>query len=413
MVQKETKKDKRGEKKKKVKFNVFLYYTVNLLLMLMAKVRMGYRVHKKELDWDKAPFLVLANHACAVDFIAYTSAFYPRHKLNYVVAENMSNQKIFRWFIKHFGAITRHQYVADFNSIKLIKQNLDAGISVLLFPEGKVTPDGKTGYIPPSIGKLVKWLKYPVVFGKTEGAYLCGPKWNLGRYSHGNVQLTFKPLLSVEDIERLSASEIHERIVSGLQYNDQQYQQDVGLKLKGRRLAHGLYKLLYKCPVCGAECEMQGGNKHVTCMSCGSRFSYGGDGIIRSLDGKECPSRIDYWYDFQRAEVAKEVAQPDFRLCERVALHLINSKTELFEKYGEGDLIITREGVRYSGEGRDGQAIEVFVESKHLPSVAAVLGTSMEMFDGEIYRFVFEGKEWSTKFALAVEEIYKYNGYEK
>ena len=38
--------------------------------------------------------------------------------------------------------------------------------------EGRITVDGSTGYIAPSIGKLIKFLNCPVIKGITVGSYL-------------------------------------------------------------------------------------------------------------------------------------------------------------------------------------------------------------------------------------------------
>lgn len=395
------------QKKTKVKYNLFLYYTVNLMLLLYARIRLKLRINRKRIDMKKGPFLVLANHSCPVDFLIFSGLFWPR-RLNYVVAENMTYRKTYRWFIRNMGTIIRHQYVADFNSIRLMKKNLDAGISVLLMPEGRVTADGKTGYIPSSIAKLVKYLKYPVVIGKNSGAYVCNPKWNENVYYRGGVSLDLNMALTPEQIDKMTTDEIYVFIKEALKHNDQLYQQQTGFKIKGDHKAEGLHNLLYRCPVCGAECEMTSAGNYLICNACGHQVEYTGEGKLVSLQGKPVPERIDLWYDYEREQVAAEVAKDGFELSYNIHLHLVNSKTNFFEKSGEGVLSVNREGIRYKGTARD-KEMDLFIPSKNIPVVSVKLGFSFDVYNDEIFRFVFFDKHFSTKFSLAIEEVYKFN----
>lgn len=397
----------KNQKKPKVKYNRFINYAIVIMLVLYARIRLKLRINRKQLDMKQGPFLVLANHCCPVDFLMFSGIFYPK-KLNYVVAENMSYRKTYRWFINHSGAIKRQQYTADINSIRMIKNNLDAGISVLLFPEGRVTADGKTGYIPSSIAKLVKFLKYPVVIGKTSGAYICNPKWSENTYYRGGVNLDLGLAFTKEETQTLSTDEIYARIKEKLKHNDQLYQQQTGFKIKGDHRAEGLHTLLFHCPVCHTDGQMSTAGNLLTCDACGHQVEYTEEGRLVSLSGKETPERIDLWYDYERALAAEAVVKDNFELKYDVHLHLVNNKTNFFDKAGEGVLTVSREGLRYKGTS-SGEEIEIFVPSKRMPVVSLKLGFSFDLYDDEIYRFVFFGKLLATQASLAIEEVYKAN----
>jgi 1-acyl-sn-glycerol-3-phosphate acyltransferase len=230
-----------------------MYIAFYWLVSLVGKTKLGIKYDRKQAKELKknGPYLMVANHCCSVDFLMYACVVHPA-KVNFVVSENMQYlNKVYAWFIKQYRGIVRKQYVVDVASIRLMKETLDAGDNLLIFPEGRMSADGRTGYVPPSIGKLVKLLKYPVIIGKTSGAYISSPKWNPKNIYKGGVRIEINTELTREKIEQMSAEEVFQFIVQKIDNNDQVYQQEVGFKLIGNTRAEGLENLLYKCPVCG------------------------------------------------------------------------------------------------------------------------------------------------------------------
>lgn len=166
----------KSRKNDKKTINMFLYRTLMPVLIGLSKIIVGVRTDKSALKGVKGPYLIVGNHTSPIDFLYFTAGVY-RKPINFVVAENMIYRKVYGAFIRSFGTIKKKQFTADFQCIKQIKKNIDAGTHVLLFPEGRVSIDGTTGYIAPSIGKLIKFLDCTVVAGVTHGGYTGGPKW--------------------------------------------------------------------------------------------------------------------------------------------------------------------------------------------------------------------------------------------
>ena len=145
-----------------------------LRLRFGAKSRLSdaFREQKK-----KGAMLVLSNHVSAFDFAWFSTPFLGK-KVSFVVAETMKySQPVFAGLIEGYRAIVKKQFYADYTCIKNIKRYLDAGVSVILCPEGKVSADGRTAAMSPSVAKLVKWLGYPVASCVISGAGLTRPKW--------------------------------------------------------------------------------------------------------------------------------------------------------------------------------------------------------------------------------------------
>ena len=197
--------------------NMPLYRFCARLFKVVGKIRYGFKVDKSAIKGLKGPFLVLGNHTSWVDFLYFSNCVYP-HPVNVVVTSNVFYMKFLGKVFTDFGAIPKKQFTSDFSCIKHIKRNLDNGNSVLLFPEGRITVDGSTGYIAPSIGKLIKFLDCTVVAGVTHGGYTGGPKW--GKPRRTKVTLKLAPVLTKEEIKNMSAADIAAKITNSLRFDD-------------------------------------------------------------------------------------------------------------------------------------------------------------------------------------------------
>lgn len=395
----------KSRKNDKKTINMFLYRTLMPVLIGLSKIIVGVRTDKSALKGVKGPYLIVGNHTSPIDFLYFTAGVYPK-PINFVVAENMIYRKVYGAFIRSFGTIKKKQFTADFACIKQIKKNIDAGTHVLLFPEGRVSIDGTTGYIAPSIGKLIKFLNCPVIKGITVGSYVTRPKW--GKKRPGKVTLKMEPLLSTDDIGDMSNEEIYEYILKNFSYDDNVAFKEQNRKVYGLRLAETLEKLLYKCPRCGAEFKNESKYRTFRCTACGNTVKYNTDGTLSpSGENDKCFEFVSEWYKFQRDEVKKEVENPDYSFEENVTLLLTDDKTHRFEEAGKGKIVLDKNGITYVGT-KCGQEISRTFGLKNHPTVAYKLAQNIEIAeDNEIFKFVFENGFHTAKFVLAVEELHK------
>ncbi len=382
--------------------------------------------------------LVVCNHLSAYDFIHFSSAMYGA-PLNFVVAENMMySMPIFAKLLGSYHAITKKQYFADYQCIKSIKKYLDAGISVLICPEGKVSADGVTGAILPSIARLVQWLGYPVGVIKMRGASLARPKWayNLRMVRRGKVRTDCDMLLTKEETKSLPKEEILQRITSALAHNEHKWQVENGVKFKGRHYAEGLERLLYYCPKCHSEFTMTSEGSHLVCEKCGNDVVYTYDGRLVPQGDSVGFERIDLWYAEQKKLVAKEVEKDDFSISDKVNLFVENEKNNGYRFVAEGVMTLDRQSLRFhtdwqtrpkgvkSKYGVNSMSYAVDSEQgtepveaefkdiefavKRTDTVANLPGTALDMYDDKhVYRFMFAERKSSTKYVIAIEEMYK------
>lgn len=433
-------KGKNKHKKNTVKFSkayseFFAFLCSILSVFLKAKY---HRSKAFEEQKKNGAMLLVSNHLSAYDFV-YFSVAMKGAALNYVVAENMMySTPVFATLIKSYHAITKKQFFADVQCIKSIKRYLDAGVSVLICPEGKVSADGMTGTIPPSIAKLVQWLGYPVGYLKLSGASIARPKWahNLRK---GRVSVECDMLFDKDTLQNCSKEEILQSIECALAHNEHKWQIENGIEFKGKHYAEELQRLLYRCPKCGKEFAMESKDDHILCLNCGNDVIYTKTGQLVPADATSvCPERIDLWCAEQRKLVAKEILNEDFRLSDAVNLFVENAKSNGYRFVAGGKLTLDKNTLRFETDWEsrpigvkakfgvnamdcdfrnDGNTEKVEDEFKLLEfpvknfdTIANLPGTSLDVYDAKhVYRFMFSHSTASTKYVLAVEEMYKSN----
>ena len=441
MTSKESTKDKNKKKKsakKKVEFSA-LYCTFFLTLtrfvsrfLLHCKGRKS-KAFKKQLK--KGPMLIMSNHLSAYDFINFSAPLLG-HKVNFVVAENMMfSNPIFAKLISSYHAIPKRQYFADFTCIKQIKNNLDAGISVILCPEGKVSADGKTGAISESTARLVEWLGYPVGVCKLEGASFVRPKWAYNKRKGKNFA-SYDLLFSKDDVKNLSKAEIYKRLVDALDHNEHAWQIENGIKFKGERYAEGLDRILYVCPKCGEEFSLSTKGDEICCTHCGNRIRYENTGrLVPLTQDSKTFERIDLWFDHERSLVKEEVKAADFCLRDEVKLFVENETKNGYRYIADGVLTLKDDELTFvashnmrnknvkaefkvndlacEDEGGEQEPVEeeflhISFNTSKCDTIAYQPGTLIDMYDEKhTYRFMMLNRFSATKYALAVEERYK------
>ncbi len=412
-----------------------------LLIFICTVLRLRFNAHSVKTpafkeQKKKGAMLVLCNHTSALDFGYFTPPFFFK-KISFVVAENMMySTPIFAKVIKGYHAITKKQYYADYSCIKNIKRYLDAGISVILCPEGKVSAEGKTGVMPRSITRLVKWLGYPVASVVTKGASLTRPKWAHGSRT-GRITSYCDMLMSAEDVKTMTDDEIFDTIEKRLSHNEHIYHLESGIRFRGKHYAEGLERLLYRCPKCGAEFKITAKGNILTCENCGNAVRYPDTGgLFPATKDSVCPDRIDLWYDDERAEVAKEVAKDDFSIVKPVNLFLENENKNGYRFVAKGNLVLDKEKIEFTSTiderpknvaseykigdmkydfDTSGETERVEDEFKHVSfpvknfvTIANIPGSSLDLYDEKhTYRMMFSEDLASTKYALAIEEMAK------
>lgn len=359
----------------------------------------------------KPPYLMLCNHNAFMDFKVATQVIYP-YRANYVVAIDGFIGR--EWLLRAVGCICKRKFTNDTVLIRQLVKVIGNRDIAVVYPEARYSLCGTTAVLPAALGKLCKLLKVPVVTLITHGHHVNSPFWNLhDRKIHTEVDYTL--LLTPEEIEKMPADEINSRIVEAFQYDDFAWQKATGTKVTYEKRAEGLHKVLYQCPHCGREYEMDSAGVEIFCNHCGKRWKMTELGELQALEGETEFSHIPDWYEWERANVRAEVEAGTYDSGE-LPVHIDSlPNAKKFIRLGSGTLRHDMTGFHVRGKDVDGDLFEtdwpvpslysVHIEYEYLGKYGDCI--DLNTLQDTWYTYPEAPAKFSvTKMALATEELY-------
>ncbi|HBN85886.1 MAG TPA: hypothetical protein DDZ89_18825 [Clostridiales bacterium] len=368
------------------------------------------KITKVEMQGIKPPYLLLCNHNAFIDFKITTAAIFP-HRANYLVAIDGFIGR--EWLLRNVGCICKRKFTNDTVMIRHMKRVADNGDVIVLYPEARYSLCGTNAILPDSLGKLAKLLKIPVVTLIMHGHHVNSPFWNFGDRKVKHMEAVLTRLVTKDEINTLSFSEINERINMAFQYDDFAWQKDKNIRINYPDRAKGLHKVLYQCPHCYTEYRMMSEGNKLMCDHCKKEWCMSEYGELSAVNGKTEFSHIPDWYEWEREQVRQEIESCAYRFESEVVVDsLPNAKG--FVHLGKGTLIHDVNGFLLEGE-YEGNPYSVIFNAKSLYSCHIeynYLGKHGDCVDlntlTDTYYIYPKCDNFSvTKIALATEEIYK------
>ena len=259
-----------------------------------------------DMEGIKPPYVLLCNHNAFLDFKVATMAMFP-HRANYVVAIDgfIGREKLLR----DVGCICKRKFTNDVTLIRQLRQVIENGDIAVIYPEARYSLCGTTAVLPASLGKLCRLLKAPVVTLMCHGHHVNSPFWNLHERNVKPTEAEMKLLFTPEMLAELPVDELNRRIVEAFQYDDFAWQKERGVRTPYEGRAEGLHKVLYQCPACGKEFHMASRGTKLYCEECGKHWTMSELGELSADEGETEFSHIPDWYEWERANVRREVAE--------------------------------------------------------------------------------------------------------
>lgn len=393
-------------KSKKVKVpNAFLFFVICFFAKIYYRFVYKLSVKKSGMQDIKPPFLVVAGHSCWLDHLITAVSMYPV-RMNYVAAYNFFRDRILKTVFNFMGIISKFQFSNDIESIKKMKTVIDRGGVVAIFPNGCLSNEGRPGgYAVFGIAKLAKFLNVPVVAIRTNGGYHTRPRWTK-RARYGRMETEVFPILTIEDLHHLSENEIYLKITESTYFDDYRWQRENMVPFRGKKKAEGLEYVLYKCPRCKTEFEMNSEGNRFFCASCGNAVKMNKYLFFEAenensvfFDG------IDHWFDYQKECIEREIENPDFELTAQTELLCAEPGKYGYQHLGNGTVKLTRENIIYNGLIL-GETNTIIFPMKNIPMVPYAAGVYIEIARGsDISRFVFEDLRRQIKWVMAIRQI--------
>ena len=367
------------------------------------------KITKVNMEGLKPPYILLCNHNAFYDFKVATAAIFPA-RANYVVAIDGFIGR--EWLMRKVGCICKRKFTSDLTLIRQLKRVADNGDVAIIYPEARYSLCGTNAVLPESLGKLARLLKVPVVTLICHGNHINSPFWNTINRRVNGTEADLTQIITAEELKNISLEEINRRISEKFEYDDFAWQKEKNIHVKYPFRAVGLHRVLYQCPNCGKEYHMDSSGKKLMCKSCGKEWEMTELGELRALSGKTEFSHIPDWYEWERANVRREVERGSYffkapvRVCS-----LPNSKGYI--KLGKGTLTHDMNGFVLEGKyGGHPYRLEKTVPSLYSCHIEYNYlnkhGDCIDLntLDDTYYIYPYDCEFSVTKISLATEELF-------
>ncbi len=375
----------------------------------------GLKLNKVNMEGLKPPYVLLCTHMAFLDFKVTTAAIFP-HRANYIVAIDgfIGREKLLR----NVGCICKRKFTNDIVMIKHIKHVVEKNKDiVVIYPEARYSLIGTNAVLPKSLGKIIKLLKVPVVVLNMHGNYLTSPVWNLNK-RNVPIRADFTQVITLKEAEELSSEEIFDRIEKSFQYDEYRWQKENNIRIRYKKNAEGLHKVLYQCPNCLTEYEMNSAGNKLWCGHCGKEWVLSEFGELKAVQGETEFSHMPQWYEFERSQVRKQIRENTYAWAGEVIIDSLPN-AEGYIRLGKGKLTHGMDGFTLEGDF-DGSKLLLKKEplsmySCHIEYEYFKKGDCIDLSTlHDTYYIYPQGRNFSvTKMALATEELYKLYTEEK
>lgn len=379
---------------------------------IRQKILFG-KTEKIGMEGIKPPYILLCNHNAFYDFYVMSLAIAPHRGIFPAAVDDYIGRE---WGLRRLGTVPKRKYTADIGLLRLCRKVLKENQIFGIYAEARYSLCGMTEVIPDAVAQLIKHQKVPVVVLNMKGHHIYDPFWGNHRHRYvKGVRATMTLAYTPEQLKTASVEEINERIHQ-LMYNDDfRWQSENRVKVKYKKRAEGLHKVLYQCPHCGTEYKMNSKDDMVFCEHCGKKWKLNYYGELEAQEGETEFKFPTDWYKWEREQVKKEVQAGTYRLeCKADVNDLPNSKG--FVHLGKADFVHDMTGFHVHGvRDYDGKPFDMDIDSAGQYAVHVEYNyrfgyfrdcVDLNTIDDTWYVFP-ENCEFSlTKISLATEEIF-------
>ena len=394
--------------RKPLKPQLWLTSIVRLVCEItLRQIKFSYTTDRWEQVKDQ-PCLILMNHCSFTDMKLAYGIFYPQ-KMGIVTSVDAMTG-ILGKLMRLIGCTPTHKYVADLSLFKDIEYMLKKNKThVLMYPEAGYSFDGCATALPRKMGVLMKRLGVPVVTVITQGAVHRDPLYNMLQIRDVKVSAHVKCIATAEEVKSKSVDELDALLEEAFSFDNFAWQRDNKISVDVPFRADGLHRILYKCPHCGTEGQMEGKGIHLTCRACKKQWTMDQYGQLAAREGDTEYPHIPDWYRWQRDCVREELENGTYGLDTEVEI-VMQVNLDGVCKIGKGRLTHTMDGFHLVGaEGKlDYTQSPTFSHTLYSDYYWYEVGDVIGIGDNEFSYFCFPEKHVSvTKARLATEELYK------
>lgn len=373
----------------------------------------GAKVKKHNCEGLRPPYLLLSNHASFIDFPLAVKATFP-HRTNWVISiEEFVGRE---WLMRGVGGIYKRKFTSDINVVKHILTVLKKRKRICtMYPEARYSLAGINEQLDGALGKLVKTAGCPVCVMIEHGNFLNSPQWCKKPLRRLPISADMTQIVTAEEVSSLSAEEIQKRIEDAFVYDDYKWQKDNGIKIKSRKRAQNIHRILYQCPVCGKEFCTESRDTEIWCNECHSKWEMDEFGQLHRIGGEDIFTHVPDWYRWERENVRKEVRSGSYRFEDTVRLEHLDNAHIGFTPIGKIHMTHGPEGFVLKGVLDDGSPFEFQRTVKSMYSCHIEYdfhgrgdGIDLATLKDTYFVFPLTAHNVLTKIHFATEELYSF-----
>ncbi len=338
-----------------------------------------------------SPYIVLCNHESFFDM-------YYTHRLlscapasaSYVVNKHYLSHPLIRKIAAKSGAVPKKLFYPDVAVPLQIMRMLKKGYPVVIFPEARLSVDGRSYPIVDQSAAFYRRLKTDIVIAKIRGAYFAKPKWR-GRFFRSDIYISADRVITRDEIAAMTDDALNRLIDASIAYDESK--DPVGT-YRQKNKAKGLEALLYRCADCGALYTTRGVGNELVCSACGKTHRLNEQYLF-----EDEPFSIGGYYERIKELEKKELPE----LCLEADVD-----TEIFRDTGKyrtrekGHCTLSPEGFSYRSD-----SVTFTIGFDALPALPFSVGKEFETYyNGDQYYFYpRENRRQVVRWALIVDIV--------
>jgi 1-acyl-sn-glycerol-3-phosphate acyltransferase len=392
--------------------NRWFYLTLRLLLARPLQVLFRLTIVGRDAVPRSGPAFILPNHVALLDPIWLYASL--RRPIYMVATEELFRAWFLRMLIRWFGAFPKRKAAQDVYAIKSMFTLIRSGRLVGLYAEGVRTWDGTNTSVIPTVARIIRKFRIPVITCRFDGGYFAHPRW-ARRWRRIPVRVVFSPLYSAGHVPATD-EEVTRDITEAIRIRDHEMPFP-GLRKVFRGLPDGISRLLYRCPQCGALESLRSvpppRKNSFECSSCFSSWRLDITCQVTSLDqgGRPVgePIRLYDLYHRIRDMPPRAVRSDLVELEDGEQLYLISSpqvvyrerRFPYFRPFAYGRLFLTSRRLLFNGL----RGIRLTIPVGEIESLSIEPGNKLHfVYRGRLYRIVFRNAS-PLKWADAIERL--------
>lgn len=243
-------------------------YLAGFFAVLHRFCRRRQRLHVDDalLKDLPAPYIALCNHQSFFD-VYYTNRLFQDAKASpsYVVNKHYLSHPLIRRAAAKSGVIPKKLFYPDLSVPVQIMRMLKKGYPVIIFPEARLSVDGRNNPIVDRSAAFYRRLGVDLVILKIRGAYFAKPKWRR-RFFRSDIYVSAERVITGEEIAAMTDYALNRLIDESLAFDASE---DTVSTYRRKEMAKGLENILYRCADCGALYATSGVGNELVCSACG------------------------------------------------------------------------------------------------------------------------------------------------